>query len=137
MLGIGFIGTGGVAARQRLGQVDDQASIDTLHYAWDKGVNFVDTTELYGNGHSEEVVGRALKQWRKDKIYVATKVRPLQWPNPDDDAPQMVDRFPVWYVREAYALPFGWNAFPPSVITPARRAGNRTTPPSLACQRFH
>jgi aryl-alcohol dehydrogenase-like predicted oxidoreductase len=44
------------------GKVDDQASIDTLHHAWDKGINFVDTAELYGNGHSEEVVGRALKQ---------------------------------------------------------------------------
>lgn len=80
---------------------------DTLHHAWDKGVNFVDTAELYGNGHSEEAVGPALKQWRKDKIHVATKVRPLQWPDPDDDAPQMACRFPERYAREACALPFG------------------------------
>ena len=39
------------------GTVDDSKSIDTLHYAFDKGINFVDTAELYGNGHSEEVVG--------------------------------------------------------------------------------
>lgn len=83
------------------GKVDDQASIDTLHYAFSKGVNFVDTAELYGNGHSEEVVGRALKQWQGHKIYVATKVRPIQWPNPDDDHPQMRARFPSWYVRDA------------------------------------
>ncbi|MBG1232909.1 aldo/keto reductase [Aestuariivirga litoralis] len=82
------------------GKVDDDASIDTLHYAFGKGINFVDTAELYGNGHSEEVVGRALKAWRGDKIYVATKVRPIQWPNPDDDAPQMRGRFPVWYIRD-------------------------------------
>ena len=83
------------------GKVDDKASIDTLHYAFDKGINFVDTAELYGNGHSEEVVGQALKSWRGQKIYVATKVRPIQWPNPDDDAPQMRGRFPGWYVRES------------------------------------
>jgi aryl-alcohol dehydrogenase-like predicted oxidoreductase len=82
------------------GRVDDKASIDTLHYAFDKGINFVDTAELYGNGHSEEVVGHALKSWNGHKIYVATKVRPIQWPNPDDDAPQMHGRFPSWYVRD-------------------------------------
>jgi aryl-alcohol dehydrogenase-like predicted oxidoreductase len=83
------------------GKVDDQASIDTLHYAWEKGVNFVDTAELYGNGHSEDVVGRALKQWRGNKIYVATKIRPMQWPSPDDDAPHMRGCFPEWYIRKA------------------------------------
>ncbi len=82
------------------GKVDDAQSIDTLHYAFSKGINFVDTAELYGNGHSEEVVGKALKTWVGHKIYVATKVRPVQWPNPDDDAPHMRGRFPAWYIRE-------------------------------------
>ncbi len=82
------------------GKVDDAKSIDTLHYAFDKGINFVDTAELYGNGHSEEVVGKALKSWSGQKIYVATKVRPVQWPNPNDDTPQMRGRFPPWYIRE-------------------------------------
>jgi aryl-alcohol dehydrogenase-like predicted oxidoreductase len=82
------------------GKTDNAASIDTLHYAFDKSVNFVDTAELYGNGHSEEVIGTALKQWRGNKIYVATKVRPIHWPSPDDDNPQMKGRFPPWYIRE-------------------------------------
>jgi aryl-alcohol dehydrogenase-like predicted oxidoreductase len=82
------------------GRVDDRASIDTLHYAFDKGINFVDTAELYGNGHSEEVVGRALHEWKGSKIYVATKVRPIAWPQPSDDQPQMRGRFPEWYVRD-------------------------------------
>ena len=43
-----------------------------------KGVNFVDTAELYGKGHSEEVIGRSLKEWKGDKIYVATKAQPPQ-----------------------------------------------------------
>jgi aryl-alcohol dehydrogenase-like predicted oxidoreductase len=82
------------------GKVDDAHSIETLHYAFEKGINFVDTAELYGNGHSEEVVGRALKAWKGSKIYVATKVRPIQWPGPNESAPQMRGRFPEWYIRE-------------------------------------
>lgn len=81
------------------GKVDDKHSIDTLLYAFDKGINFVDTAELYGNGHSEEVIGQALKQWKGGKVYVATKARPIVWPGPDDDAPQMRGRFPEWYLR--------------------------------------
>ena len=82
------------------GKLDDANSIDTLLYAFDKGINFVDTAELYGNGHSEEVIGQALKNWKGNKIFVATKVRPVQWPRPDDDNPQMKGRFPPWYIRE-------------------------------------
>lgn len=82
------------------GRVDDNHSIDTLHYAFDKGINFVDTAELYGNGHSEEVIGKALKQWKGSKVYVATKTRPIIWPDPNDDAPQMRGRFPEWYLRD-------------------------------------
>ena len=82
------------------GKVDDKASIDTLHYAFDKGINFVDTAELYGNGHSEEVIGLALKQWTGDKIYVATKTRPIIWPDANDDTPHMGGRFPEWYLRD-------------------------------------
>ena len=44
------------------GKVDDETSIKTLLYALEKDMNFVDTAELYGRGHSEEVIGRALKQ---------------------------------------------------------------------------
>lgn len=82
------------------GAVDDNASIRTLHYAWNKGINFVDTAELYGEGHSETVIGQALKSWNGEKIYVATKVRPTQWPDPTDDAPAFRGRFPDWYLRE-------------------------------------
>jgi aryl-alcohol dehydrogenase-like predicted oxidoreductase len=82
------------------GKVDDMHSIDTLHYAFEQGINFVDTAELYGNGHSEEVIGQALKSWAGRKIYVATKLRPIQWPRPEDNNPQMRGRFPEWYIRE-------------------------------------
>jgi aryl-alcohol dehydrogenase-like predicted oxidoreductase len=83
------------------GAVDDRASIRTLHHSFDRGINFVDTAELYGAGHSEEVIGEALSQWSGDRIYVATKVQPTVWPDPDDDDPQMRGRYPRWHLRSA------------------------------------
>ncbi len=82
------------------GTVDDDASIRTLHHAWDRGVNLVDTAYIYGNGHSEEVIGRALKSWTGQKIYIATKAQPVEWPAPDDESPQMRGRYPAWYLRK-------------------------------------
>ena len=82
------------------GKVDDDASIRTLHHAWGRGVNLADTAYIYGNGHSEEVIGRALKTWCGHKIYVATKAQPVEWPAPYDEAPQMRGRYPAWYLRK-------------------------------------
>jgi aryl-alcohol dehydrogenase-like predicted oxidoreductase len=81
------------------GVVDDRSSIDTLLYAFESGINFVDTAELYGHGHSEEVIGAALRQWTGEKIYVATKAQPTVWPDPDDEQAQMRGRYPEWHLR--------------------------------------
>lgn len=94
------IAFGGWQLGGQWGDVDDAASIKTLLHAFTQGVNFVDTAEYYGEGHSEEVIGEALRRWDGDKIYVATKVRPVQWPSPDEDDPQMRGRYPEWYVRQ-------------------------------------
>ena len=83
------------------GPVDDDASVATLLHAFEQGINFVDTAELYGAGHSEEVIGRALQQWRGDRIYVATKVKPVAWPDAADDHPEMRGRYPRWYLRQS------------------------------------
>ena len=82
------------------GHVDDAASIRTLHHAFERGVNFVDTAFIYGNGHSETVIGRALKGWSGQRIHLATKVQPVEWPDPADEAPQMRGRYPAWYLRK-------------------------------------
>jgi aryl-alcohol dehydrogenase-like predicted oxidoreductase len=81
------------------GKVDDEASIDTLLYAFEKGINFVDTAQMYGKGHSEEVIGRALKQWKGHRVYIATKAQPVVWPSIEEDDPQMRGRFPAWHLR--------------------------------------
>ena len=82
------------------GNVEDRDSIDTLLYAYEKGINFVDTAELYGSGRSEEVIGKSLREWKGGKIYVATKAQPVRWPPPSEDHPDMRGRFPDWYLRD-------------------------------------
>ncbi len=54
------------------GGADDAASMRALHRAVDLGVNFVDTADVYGDGHSERLVGR-LRRERSEEIVVATK----------------------------------------------------------------
>ncbi len=82
------------------GAVDDDASIRTLLHAYERGINFVDTAELYGKGHSEAVIGRSLKAWRGAKVYVATKAQPVPWPDKTDENPSMRQRYPDAYLRE-------------------------------------
>jgi aryl-alcohol dehydrogenase-like predicted oxidoreductase len=54
------------------GKVDDQESLAALHAALDGGVNFFDTADVYGDGHSERLLAK-LKKERRDKFYIATK----------------------------------------------------------------
>ena len=64
-------GTWGVGAAG-WGKVDDSESIEALRYMVDHGVNLIDTAPVYGLGHSEEVVGKALKGIR-DKVILVSK----------------------------------------------------------------
>jgi aryl-alcohol dehydrogenase-like predicted oxidoreductase len=61
------------------GGSDEQESIKTIHTALDKGVNLIDTAPVYGFGHSEEIVGKALAQYgQRDQVLVSSKVG-LEW----------------------------------------------------------
>lgn len=62
---------------------DEQESIRIIHAAIDAGINFIDTANVYNNGLSEEIVGRAL-QGRRDKIVLATKVFGKMGEGPND-----------------------------------------------------
>lgn len=56
------------------GPVDDRESIAAIRHAIERGVTWVDTAAVYGRGHSEEIVGRALRPWRVgEEILVFTK----------------------------------------------------------------
>lgn len=54
------------------GDVDDSRSIKIIHSAQEMGVNLIDTADIYGSGHSERIIGEALKG-RREKWIVATK----------------------------------------------------------------
>ena len=60
------------------GNNDDQISIDTICRAVQLGVNWIDTARVYGFGHSEEVVGKALKLLPRRKMILSTKCG-VQW----------------------------------------------------------
>lgn len=60
------------------GGPDDDNSIRTIHRALDEGINFIDTAPVYGFGHSEEVVGRALEGKQREDVVIATKLG-LNW----------------------------------------------------------
>ena len=82
------------------GPVDDEESVRALLDSYELGINFVDTAEMYGSGHSEEVVGRSLREWTGERIRVATKVQPTAWPHPSVDDPDIAQAYPPEYLRE-------------------------------------
>jgi aryl-alcohol dehydrogenase-like predicted oxidoreductase len=67
-MGFGAWGIGGDA----WGQTDDSEAIAALHKAIDLGVNFIDTADVYGDGHSEQLIAKVRKQ-RREPLYIATK----------------------------------------------------------------
>jgi aryl-alcohol dehydrogenase-like predicted oxidoreductase len=71
-IGVGAWAIGGGGWQFGWGPQDDNASIAAIHRALDHGVNWIDTAAVYGLGHSEEVVARALKG-RSQRPYVFTK----------------------------------------------------------------
>src|ERR1035437_3787132 len=82
------------------GPQKDSDSFDALNKAVDLGVNFIDTAQGYGKGHSEEIIGRFLKN-RNETIYIATKIPPVEgtnWP-PSDNQDANIS-FPPKYIIE-------------------------------------
>jgi aryl-alcohol dehydrogenase-like predicted oxidoreductase len=71
-VGLGAWAIGGGDWQYGWGPQDDAESIDTIRRAIDLGINWVDTAAVYGLGHSEEIVGQAVKGMA-DKPYIATK----------------------------------------------------------------
>jgi aryl-alcohol dehydrogenase-like predicted oxidoreductase len=72
-VGYGAWAIGGSGWQFAWGSQDDDDSIAAIHRALELGVNWIDTAAVYGLGHSEEVVARALKSWSGPRPYVFTK----------------------------------------------------------------
>lgn len=54
----------------------DREYIEAITYAIGKGITHIDTAELYGAGHAEELVGQAIKKFERKKLFITTKVSP-------------------------------------------------------------
>ena len=88
-IGLGLMSMSGV-----YGNANDEESIRVIHYALDKGINFLDSSDMYGWGHNEELLGKALKG-RRSGVVVATKFGQTKLP----DGKQGVDGSPEYVLR--------------------------------------
>src|SRR3954453_24233078 len=71
-LEVSALGLGCMGMSQAYGPADRDESIATIHRALDLGVSFLDTADIYGVGHNEELVGEAIRG-RRDEVVRATK----------------------------------------------------------------
>jgi aryl-alcohol dehydrogenase-like predicted oxidoreductase len=78
-LSVSAIGLGCMSLSGIYGAADDAASEDLIRYAIDQGVDHLDSSDMYGWGHNEDVIGRAIKG-RRDRVVLATKFGQTQNP---------------------------------------------------------
>ena len=74
------IGLGCMSLSGAYGKGDDAESIKVVHHAIDSGVNFLDSSDMYGWGHNETLLGKALTGGRRGKVVLATKFGQTQQP---------------------------------------------------------
>jgi aryl-alcohol dehydrogenase-like predicted oxidoreductase len=79
------------------GNTDEAECVRMVHAALDAGINFVDTADVYGEGVSEEIVGKALKE-RRDEVFLATKVHGEMGKGPNQQGNSR-----LWIMREVEA----------------------------------
>jgi aryl-alcohol dehydrogenase-like predicted oxidoreductase len=92
------IGFGAWAIGGSWGEQKEEESVAALHRALDLGVNFIDTAAGYGNGRSERIIGRVLKE-RKETAFVATKTPPSPGPWPPTPYCRDEERYSESYLR--------------------------------------
>lgn len=71
-LTVSAMGLGCMGMSEFYGQADDAQSVEVIHAALDSGVTMLDTADMYGIGHNEELVGKAVKG-RRESVIIATK----------------------------------------------------------------
>jgi aryl-alcohol dehydrogenase-like predicted oxidoreductase len=74
------VGLGCMSFSGAYGKSDDAEAIRVIHHALDRGVNFLDSSDMYGWGHNETLLGKALSGGRRAKVVLATKFGQTQQP---------------------------------------------------------
>ena len=74
------IGLGCMSLSGAYGKSNDDEAIHVIHHAIDRGVNFLDSSDMYGWGHNETLIGKALAGGRRGKVVLATKFGQTQQP---------------------------------------------------------
>src|SRR5467141_4251023 len=78
-LSVPVLGLGCMSMSGTYGKHDDSQSIEVVHRALDLGVNFLDSSDMYGFGHNEELLGRAIRG-RRGQVVVTTKFGQVRTP---------------------------------------------------------
>ncbi len=94
-LEVSALGLGCMGMSEFYGSTDDGQSTATIRRALDLGVTFLDTSDMYGSGHNERLVGGAIAG-RRDEVQLATKFAIRR----DDNGERSIDNRPEW-IREA------------------------------------
>ncbi len=68
------MGTWGVGGKSAPDPKEDDLHVESLRYAIDKGINVIDTAEMYASGHTEELVGKAISIYDREDLFIITKV---------------------------------------------------------------
>jgi len=96
---IGF-GAWGIGATMWRG-VTDEVAMRTVHEALDLGMDFLDTALAYGEGHSEELLARVLRErGGRDAVVVATKIPPMDWVWPGKASTPLAHTYPGHWIEQ-------------------------------------
>jgi len=93
------IGHGTWAMGSMWGPRDDSSALQALRYGLERGINFIDTAYVYGNGHSERLIGQVLKETGREAL-VASKCPPKNRAWPAKEGTPVEEAFPGAYLIE-------------------------------------